>query len=69
MGEYLKSVTGSERKSALMVLMEMVRDGNEDLCDDAIELVGEYGKIDSDNIRQCYTASFHQAAKGVKSIF
>ena len=52
--EYLKSVTGSERKSALMVLMEIVRDGNEDLCDDALELAGEYGKLNSDNIRQCY---------------
>jgi len=52
--KYLKSVTGSERKSALMVLMEMVSDGNEDLCDDALELAGEYGKLASDNIRQCY---------------
>jgi len=52
--EYLKSVTGSERKSALSVLMEIVRDGNEDLCNDAIELASEYGKLDSDNIRQCY---------------
>jgi len=52
--EYLKSVTGRERKSALLLLSEMVSDGNESLCDDALELANEYGKTDSDNIRQCY---------------
>ena len=51
---YLKSVTGRERKSALLLLSEIVRDGNEALCDDALELAGEYGKLDNDNIRQCY---------------
>jgi transposase len=52
--EYLKSVTGRERKSALLLLSEIIRDGNEALCDDALELAGEYGKLDNDNIRQCY---------------
>lgn len=52
--EYLKSVTGKERKSALMLLSEIVADGNEALCDEALELAGEYGRLDSDNIRQCY---------------
>ena len=52
--EYLKSVTGQERKSALMLLTEIVADGNEALCDEALELASEYGKLDSDNIRQCY---------------
>ena len=52
--EYLKSVTGRERKSALTLLSEIVADGNEALCDEALELAGEYGKLDSDNIRQCY---------------
>jgi len=52
--EYLKSVKGKERKSALMLLSEIVADGNEALCDEALELAGEYGKLDSDNIRQCY---------------
>jgi len=51
---YLKSVTGRERKSALLLLSEIVQDGNESLCDDALELATEYGKLDSDNIRQCY---------------
>ena len=52
--EYLKSVKGGERKSALLLLMEIVQDGNEALCDEALELASEYGKLDSDNIRQCY---------------
>jgi transposase len=52
--EYLKSVKGSERKSALMLLSEIVADGNEALCDDALELANEYGRLDNDNIRQCY---------------
>jgi len=52
--EYLRGTKGGERKSALMLLSEMVNDGNEALCDDALELAGEYGKLDSDNIRQCY---------------
>ena len=52
--EYLKSVTGRERKSALLLLSEIVNDGNESLCDDALELAGEYGALNSDNIRQCY---------------
>jgi len=52
--EYLKNVKGSEKKSALMLLSEIVSDGNEALCDEALELAGEYGKLSSDNIRQCY---------------
>lgn len=51
---YLKSTVGRERKSALMLLMEMATDGNEALCDDALELAGEYGQPDNDSIRQCY---------------
>ena len=52
--EYLKSVTGRERKSALLLLSEIVMDGNEALCDDALELAGGHGRLDCDNIRQCY---------------
>lgn len=52
--EYLVSVTGRERKSALMLLSEIVADGNDALCDEALELACEYGLPDSDSIRQCY---------------
>jgi len=51
---YLKSVKGRERKSALLLLSEIIQDGNEKLCDDALELAYENGNPDSDNIRQCY---------------
>jgi len=52
--DYLRSVRGGERKSALMLLAEMVDDGNEALCDDALELAEKYGQPDNDSIRQCY---------------
>lgn len=52
--EYLKSVKGRERKSALLLLTDMINDGNEALCDDALELANEYGRLDNDHIRQCY---------------
>jgi hypothetical protein len=52
--EYLRSVKGKERKSALLLLSEIVSDGNEALCDEALELAGEYGKLEYDNIRACY---------------
>ena len=51
---YLRSVAGRERKSALLLLCEIVQDGNEDLCDDVLELAGEHGALNSDNIRACY---------------
>lgn len=51
---YLKNIKGKERKTALTLLSEIVKDGNESLCDDALELAGEYGRLDNDNIRQCY---------------
>ena len=37
-----------------MLLSEIVSDGNEALCDDVLELAGEYGRMDSDSLRQCY---------------
>jgi len=52
--EYLRSVRGSERKSALTLLSEIVADGNDNLCDDVLEMAGEYGNLDVDVIRQCY---------------
>ncbi len=52
--EYLKSICGQERKSALMLLSDIVNDGNEDLCDDVLELAREYGRMDGDSLRQCY---------------
>ena len=51
---YIKSTVGQERKTAIMLLSEIVSDGNEDLCDEALELAREYGRMDVDSIRQCY---------------
>ena len=52
--DYLRNTRGGERKSALTLLSEIVADGNEALCDDALELAERYGQPDSDSIRQCY---------------
>ena len=51
---HLRKTQGAERKSALMLLAEIVQEGNEALCDDALELANGCGKTDSDSIRQCY---------------
>jgi hypothetical protein len=50
--EYLRNAKGGERKTALSLLTEMVNDGNEALCDEALELANEYGRLDNDCIRQ-----------------
>jgi len=52
--EHLKNTRGKERKSALLLLREIVEDGNAGLCDEAITLAGECGRTDSDSLRQCY---------------
>jgi hypothetical protein len=52
--EHLKSLDNRGRKSALLVLMEIVTDGNDVLCDDALELAADSGRTDADSIRQCY---------------
>jgi hypothetical protein len=52
--EHLKSATNRERKSALTVLKEIVADGNDALCDEALELALDSGRTDADSIRQCY---------------
>jgi hypothetical protein len=47
--EHLKSVTNRERKSALTVLKEIVADGNDALCDEALELALDSGRADADS--------------------
>lgn len=51
---HLLNLQGKERKTALMVLSEIVRDGNAALSDDALALANECGRMDADSIRQCY---------------
>jgi len=52
--EYLLPKKGSERKSALALLAEIVNDGNDSIADDVIELAREQGRTDIDSVRQCY---------------
>ena len=52
--QLLGQTHGKERKSALELLSEIVRDGNADLCGEALELAAENGRTDAESIRQCY---------------
>ena len=52
--EYLKITEGKERKTALMLLSEIVSDGNVSLCDETLSFANECGRSDTDSIRQCY---------------
>lgn len=52
--EYLLPLKSQERKSALQLLNEMVKDGNDALCVDALTLAIQNGRTDTDSIRQCY---------------
>ena len=51
---HLRETKGVERKSALMLLSEIVADGNAPLSDDAVQFAYEHGRRDTDSIRQCY---------------
>lgn len=52
--EHLKNTENRERKNALMILSEIVADGNDTLCDEALKMALESGRSDADSIRQCY---------------
>lgn len=52
--QHLKETNGKERKTALLLLSEIVRDGNLDLSDEAISIACECGRTNIDSIRQCY---------------
>ena len=50
----LSQSQGKERRSALQLLSEIVKDGNAGLCEEALTMAGENGRTDADSIRQCY---------------
>ena len=52
---HLLQVQGSERKSALMLLNEMVQQGHDELCDEVLGLASQHGQANTESIRQCYT--------------
>jgi len=51
---HLQMTQGSERKSALLLLSEIVQEGNDDLCDEVLRLASQQGLADTESIRQCY---------------
>ena len=52
--EYLLTTKGKERKSALILLKEIISNGDDELANDVIELAREQGRADVDSLRQCY---------------
>lgn len=52
--ELLARSKGRERRGALQLLDEIVRDGNASLCEEALTLAMENGRTDPDSVRQCY---------------
>jgi len=51
---HLTVTQGAERKSALLLLSEIVNEGNDTLCDEALRLASQQGRADTESIRQCY---------------
>ncbi len=51
---HLISLKGSERKSALLLLMEIVKDDNTSMCDNVMTMAHSCGKTDIETVRQCY---------------
>lgn len=52
--EYLQDTQGKERKSALMLLTEIVKSDNEDMGNSALELARLYGRSDTESVKQIY---------------
>jgi transposase len=51
---HLQATQGSERKSALLLLSEIVKEGNDALCEEALHMASQQGRADTESIRQCY---------------
>jgi len=60
---HLEATQGAERKSALLLLSEIVAENNDALCDEVLRLASQQGRADTESIRQCYyfisRAEFH----------
>jgi len=52
--EHIKNSNRQEKKTALLLLQEIIREGNENLCDEVISFARECGRSDIESIRQCY---------------
>jgi transposase len=51
---HLAASQGTERKSALSLLLDIVNDGNERLCDGVLEKAFLHGRTDSESLRHFY---------------
>jgi transposase len=54
--KHLAQTQGRERKTALTLLLEIVQDGREDLCNTVLELAELYGRTDGESLRHFYYA-------------
>ena len=52
--KYISETSGKERRSALQLLCDIVRDGNSDSCDEILNLARQSGRSDVDSVKQCY---------------
>lgn len=52
--DYLTQMSGQERRSALQLLDDIVRDGNAEYCVDILVLAQQNGGSDVDSVKQCY---------------
>ncbi len=52
--EYITQIKGKERRNALQLLDDIVRDGNAKLCADVLEIAQQSGRSDIDSVKQCY---------------
>jgi len=57
--EHLLRLSRRERKSALMLLNEIVKDDALETGNEAVELAALYGRSDTESIRHCYYALTH----------
>ena len=58
----LRDTQGKERKSALCLLQEIVTDGNENICNDIIEMAKDCGRTDSSSLCQKIIGHFTTSA-------
>lgn len=60
---YLSQTRGQERKSALQLLDDIVRDGNAEFCVDILTLAQQNGRSDVDSVKQCYYSLLEEGKK------
>jgi transposase len=58
--EHIEKLERSERKTALMLLREIVAEDALDIGNEALAIANLYGKSDTESIRQCYYSLTHE---------